>query len=127
MHPSELRYSPEHMWLKTETDGRVRLGITYYFQDQLKNIVYIELPEVGTEVTRAEPFGSIESSKTTSDLLSPLSGRVAEANTSIMEKPGLINKDPYGQGWLLIIEPGNSEELKSLLSAKEYLALTDKQ
>lgn len=127
MHPSELKYSPDHIWLRTEDGGRLRLGITYYLQNRLKKVVFIELPCIGAELSRAEPFGTFESAKTTGDLISPVSGRVVEVNSALSDKPGLINKDPYGQGWLLLVEPSQPEELASLLTAKEYLASTDSQ
>ncbi len=120
MHPKELRYSPEHVWVKPEGE-HVRLGLTDFYQGQLHSIVYVELPPPGRELQRGAPFGSIESSKTTSDLVSPLSGRVLQTNAALAEKPGLINKEPYGAGWLLLVKPGKPEELKSLLTAEAYL------
>jgi len=122
MHPSELLYSLDHIWCKKEADGNIRLGITYYYQEQLKTIVYVELLPAGSRIKRGDPFGSIESSKASTDMLSPLSGMVVAVNTAIPEKPVLVNKDPYGQGWLLLVEPSHTEELKSLLSSQEYLA-----
>jgi glycine cleavage system H protein len=115
MHPSELKYSPQNMWLKSEHAGVLRLGITYHYQGQLKNIVFLE------------PFGTIESSKTSSDLISPISGRVLEVNPAVLEKPGLINKEPYGQGWMILLQPNKPLELQSLLSSKQYVALTAAQ
>jgi glycine cleavage system H protein len=123
MHPKELLYSSEHIWCKKEPDGGVRLGMTYYYQEQLKNIVYVELPKMGTIVKRGQPFASFESSKTAADLASPLGGTVLETNAVLMEKPGLINKDPYGQGWIVLLKPAHPEELDCLLSAKEYIDL----
>lgn len=126
MLPSKLKYSKEHVWLKLEEGNIGRVGITHYYQEQLKKIVFVELPEVGAVVTLDEPFGVIESSKATSDLYSPVSGKVAEVNSLLETEPGLVNSDPYGQGWMILIELDNPDELGSLLSADEYLALIEK-
>jgi len=123
MHPNELLYSPDHIWCKKEPDGNVRLGMTYHYQAQLKNIVYVDLPKVGGLVKRGEPFASFESSKTAADLICPISGSVLETNSLLSEKPGLVNKDPYGQGWMLLVKPARPEELDLLLSSKEYIDL----
>jgi len=123
MHPNQLKYSTEHAWLKLEGDKKGRVGITHYYQEQLKNIVFVELPEVGAVVTQNEAFGVIESSKATSDLYSPVSGTVVEVNSLLATEPGLINKDPYGEGWMFVVELDNPNELGSLLSADDYLTL----
>lgn len=123
MHPNELLYSPEHIWCKKEPDGNIRLGMTYHYQAQLKNIVYVDLREVGTQLKRGEPFASFESSKTAADLTSPVSGSVLETNSLLSEKPGLVNKDPYGEGWMVLVKPTHPEELDALLSSKEYIDL----
>jgi glycine cleavage system H protein len=123
MHPKELLYSEDHIWCKKEPDGNVRLGMTYYYQEQLKNVVYLDLPGPGTLLKRGRPFASFESSKTAADLDSPISGAVLETNPVLADKPGLVNKDPYGQGWMILVQPAHPEELDSLLSAKEYIAL----
>ncbi len=124
MHPKELRYSLEHIWLKDEGSGQFRLGITYRYQDQLKSVVYLELPSTGSNVRRGEPFGTIESSKASTDLTSPISGTVIAANASVVGKPGLVNKDPYGEGWLVLIQASDADAAHSLMSASEYLAAT---
>ncbi len=124
MHPKDLKYSPEHLWLKEEGDGRFRLGITYRYQEQLKSVVYLDLPRSGAALKRGQPFGAIESSKISTDLIMPISGSVIEANAAVIEKPGLVNKDPYGAGWLMVIQPGAANELKKLWSADQYLAAT---
>ena len=123
MHPKELLYSTEHVWCKKEPDGNVRLGMTYHYQELLKNIVYLDLPQSGTVVVKGQPFASFESSKTAADLTSPLSGTVLESNALLQDKPGLVNKDPYEQGWMLLVKPARPEELESLLSAKAYIEL----
>ncbi len=124
MYPNELKYTAEHTWLRLEKekDNKGRAGITYYAQEQLKEVVYVELPEVGTEVTYMEPFGVIESAKATNDLYSPVSGRVTEVNQSLVNEPGLVNRDPYGRGWMIEVELSNTAELAQLLSAQAYQA-----
>jgi glycine cleavage system H protein len=127
MHPNELWYSPEHVWCRKEPDNSIRLGMTYHYQGQLKNIVYVELPRAGTFIKQGEPFASLESSKIATNLTSPLTGTVLETNPLLSEKPGLINKDPYGQGWMVLVKPGHLEELDGLLTAREYMNLISKQ
>jgi glycine cleavage system H protein len=123
MHPKELLYSKGHVWCKKEPDGNVRFGMTYYYQEQLKNMVYLQLPDTGASIVRGEPFASFESSKTAADLTSPISGTVVEVNNALQDKPGLVNKDPYGQGWMLLVKPAHPEELGSLLSSQDYVTL----
>ena len=123
MHPNELLYSPEHIWCKQEPDGNVRLGMTYHYQEQLKNIVFIDLPKIGALVKKGERFASFESSKTAADLTSPISGTVLETNPLLQDKPGTVNKEPYGAGWMLMVKPSHPEELDCLLSAKAYIDL----
>jgi glycine cleavage system H protein len=121
MYPSQLKYNTEHMWLKIEADNRGVIGITHYYQEQLRNIVFIELPKVGAVVSQDGVFGIIESSKATSDLYSPVSGTVVEVNSLLESKPGLINIDPYGKGWIFTVDLNNPDELDVLLSADEYI------
>lgn len=123
MYPSELKYNPEHSWLRLEENKRGRVGITYYAQEQLKEVVFVELPEVGSSVVHMEPFGVIESAKATNDLYSPVSGVVVEVNHSLESKPDLVNQDPYGQGWMIVIELNNPDELERLISAEDYQKL----
>ncbi len=114
--PEGLYYSKDWMWIKVE-DGKARVGITDYAQKQMREIVFAELPEVGAEVKKDEPFGTLESVKSVSDLISPLTGKVVEVNTEASDSPEIINEDPYGKGWLLVIEPDNlEEELKTLMN-----------
>lgn len=122
MYPPELKYNPEHSWLKLEGDNLGRVGITQYAQEQLKEVVFVELPEVGAEVSHLEPFGVIESVKATNDLYSPVSGEVVAVNESLKDEPGRVNKDPYGQGWMIVVRLSNPAELESLVSAAEYQA-----
>ncbi len=120
MYPEELKYNTDSMWIKIENHSKVRTGITDYYQKQIINAIFVELPKLGTEVKKGKPFGSIESSKAINDLLSPVSGKVTDVNNHLDAKPDLINSDPYGKGWMVVIQVNNPEELKSLMSAKEY-------
>ena len=111
-----LYYSKDWMWIKIE-DGKARVGITDYAQKQMREIVFAELPSVGDEVKKDEAFGTLESVKSVSDLISPLTGKVVEVNEKATESPEVINEDPYGEGWLIVIEPSNlEEELKTLMN-----------
>ena len=111
-----LYYSKDWMWIKIE-DGKARVGITDYAQKQMREIVFAELPKVGDEVKKDEAFGTLESIKSVSDLISPLTGKVVEVNEKATESPEVINEDPYGEGWLIVIEPSNlEEELKTLMN-----------
>ena len=111
-----LYYSKDWMWIKIE-DGKARVGITDYAQKQMREIVFAELPSVGEEVKKDEAFGTLESVKSVSDLISPLTGKVVEVNEKVTESPEVINEDPYGEGWLIVIEPSNlEEELKTLMN-----------
>jgi len=120
MYPGDLKYNEEHTWLKLEGERMGRAGITDYAQEQLKEVVFVELPEVGSTVVHMEPFGVVESAKATNDLYSPVSGVVVEVNHSLESEPGLVNSDPYGQGWMIVIELSDPAELEHLLSAEDY-------
>lgn len=122
MYPQELKYNAEHTWLKLEGEGLGRVGITHFAQAQLREVVFVELPAVGTEVTFMEPFGVIESVKATNDLYSPISGQVVEVNKALSNEPGLVNRDPYGKGWMIVIKLTNPSELEGLVSAAQYQA-----
>lgn len=123
MYPDDLKYNSEHTWLRLEGDTKGRVGITYYAQEQLKEVVFVELPDVGTGVVHMEPFGIIESAKATNDLYSPVSGVVAEVNHSLESEPNLVNSDSYGKGWMIVIELSEPAELDLLISAEEYQAV----
>ena len=123
-NPAELRYSKDHEWVRVE-DDRIRIGITDYAQDALGDVVYVELPATGTEVTVNESFTEVESTKSVSDIYAPVSGRIAEVNDELADNPERINEDPYGDGWICIIEPSNPGELDALLDAEAYRALTE--
>jgi glycine cleavage system H protein len=119
--PSDRRYTAEHEWA-LERDGRVVVGITEYAQDQLGDVVFVGLPEPGTEVQAGQPMGEVESTKSVSDVYSPVTGRIVEKNPEVEGNPELINSDPYGKGWLVTIDSGN-ETLDGLMSAEEYAGL----
>lgn len=119
MAPIDLRYTKEHEWLRI--DGRmVTLGITDYAQDSLGEIVFLELPEPGVELSVNDTFGVVESVKAVSDLFSPVSGKVIEVHAELVDSPKTINKDAFGEGWLIRIELSNPSELEGLMDASEY-------
>jgi glycine cleavage system H protein len=110
-----LYYSKDFFWVRIE-NGKARMGITDYAQKQLREIVFAELPSVGGTITQNEPFGSVESVKAVSDLIAPLSGTIEQVNEEVTSKPELLNEDPYGKGWLLVVTPSNLDaELKNLM------------
>lgn len=120
--PEDLKYTKEHEWAKIEGDIAT-IGITDFAQSELSDIVYVELPAVGSAVEQMQPFGSIEAVKTVADLYSPLSGEVMEINEELENNPGAINEDPYGQGWIVKIRITNPEEIGELLSPEDYKKL----
>ena len=123
MNPAELKYTEEHEW--TRADGaRVTVGITEYAQDALGDVVYVDLPATGTRVEQGQPFGEVESTKSVSDLYAPLSGTIVERNESLESTPELVNSDPYGEGWMVVIEADDAGGLDGLMSAEDYDKLT---
>lgn len=119
MNPRDCRYSKEHEWVRLK-GGLATVGITDYAQDQLGDIVYVELPPIGEILTQFEPFGVVESVKAASDLYAPLSGEVLEVNEELSDHPEFVNQNPYDRGWMIKIEPSDTSELDSLLTAEEY-------
>jgi glycine cleavage system H protein len=117
--PADLQYTPEHEWAKRD-GAHVRVGITHYAQEQLGDVVFVELPPVGARVTGQQPFGVVESVKAVSDLFAPVSGEVVETNAELAKKPELVNQDPYGRGWMIVIKPANASDWDQLLTAKQY-------
>jgi glycine cleavage system H protein len=117
--PKDLRYTREHEWAKQEGD-RVRVGITAYAQEQLGDVVFVELPKVGVKVTASKNFGVVESVKAVSDLFAPVSGEVVEVNGELGQKPEIVNQDPYGKGWMLVVRPTSKGEWEQLLTAQQY-------
>ena len=117
--PSDLRYTKDHEWAKP--DGtRYRVGITAYAQEQLGDVVFVELPKVGTKVTAKKAFGVVESVKAVSDLFAPLSGEIVEINGELPNVPQTVNQDPYGKGWMIVVKPSNKAEWDQLLTAQQY-------
>ena len=120
-YPDDLRYHREHDWARVEGEEAV-LGITWYAQDALGELVHFEAPEVGANVTKDEAYAEVESVKAVSDVVSPLSGEVLEVNQKAMAEPEIVNDDPYGEGWLIRIRVSDASELESLMDAEAYRA-----
>ncbi|OHB39646.1 MAG: glycine cleavage system protein H [Planctomycetes bacterium GWA2_39_15] len=118
--PSELLYTKTHEWVRKISSKEVIMGITDYAQQQLKDIVFVELPPIGKELKAGVPCAVVESVKAAYDIYSPISGKVTKVNQKIQEKPQVVNEDPYGEGWFLQIEISNPNELSSLLSPDQY-------
>ena len=123
--PEDLLYSEEHEWVRRDTEGHVRVGITDYAQDALGDIVFVELPAVGTHLTSDETFGEVESTKSVSDIFAPVSGTVTQVNDALEDAPEIINQDPYGEGWICIVQLEDETQLNSLLSPEAYAELTE--
>ena len=122
--PDDLRYSPDHEWVRLE-DGRLRLGITDYAQDALGDVVFVEIPELGAEVSAAAKVSEVESTKSVSDIYAPVAGRVVEVNPSLNDSPESLNDDPYGQGWICVIEPTDPAAVEALLDVDAYRRLIE--
>ncbi|MBS0287198.1 MAG: glycine cleavage system protein GcvH [Proteobacteria bacterium] len=118
--PTELKYTKTHEWASKDEEDVITIGITAHAQHLLGDIVYLELPEVETQVHVGEEFGVIESVKAASDLYSPISGEVIAVNSELISSPGLINTDPYHEGWLIKIQPDDPEQFEELMDAEEY-------
>ena len=119
MNPEDLKYHKEHSWVKID-GNRATVGITEYAQESLGDIVYMDLPDVDTSVDADGEIGEIESTKATSSVVSPVSGTIVKVNTELEDAPETINEDPYGKGWIVVIEMDNAKELSSLMDAEEY-------
>jgi len=117
--PAELKYSKEHEWVRVE-GNRAIIGITEFAQGELGDIVFVELPEAGTDVAENATFGTVESVKTVSDLYAPVSGTIVEVNAALVDSPEKVNEAPYGDGWMIVVEMSNPSELDNLLSADQY-------
>jgi glycine cleavage system H protein len=124
--PNELRYSAEHEWVRVD-GARTQVGITDFAQDALGDIVYVQLPEVGSTVSAAGPCCEIESTKAVSDVYAPVSGTIVEINGALADAPEQVNADPYGTGWLFVIEMTDLSELDTLMDAAAYRALVDEE
>ena len=124
--PEDLLYTESHEWVKVgnstlrDEGGQVKIGLTDYAQSQLKDIVYVELPEIGSGFKKGENIGVVESVKTVADVFSPITGKIVEANLALKDHPEFINVDPYGKGWIIKMEAQDREELKGLLSSQGY-------
>ncbi|QBG57726.1 glycine cleavage system protein H [Bacillus amyloliquefaciens] len=121
--PKDMRYSKEHEWVKVE-DGKARIGITHFAQSELGDIVFVELPEVGAEIKADEPFGSVESVKTVSELYAPINGTVTEVNEDLDDSPEFVNESPYEKAWMIVVEPADAEEIENLMTSKQYDEMT---
>ena len=122
--PPDLQYSADHEWIRRDGDI-VTIGITEYAQDSLGDVVFVEVPEQGTEVAIGESFTEVESTKSVSDIYAPVSGTISAVNDALDGQPELLNTDPYGEGWICSIEMSNDDELGNLLDAEGYRALTE--
>lgn len=127
-YPADRRYSADHEWARLE-EGRVRIGITEYAQDALGDVVYVDLPEIGREVVSGGSLGEVESTKSVSDIYSPVSGKVVEVNADLADAPERINEDPYGEGWICVVEAGDQaqlhKELEDLMDLDGYRSLVE--
>lgn len=121
--PAELRYTQEHEWVRAD-GNRVTVGITDYAQSALGDVVFVDLPDTGTSVDTGEPFGEVESTKSVSDLYAPVSGTVVERNEALEANPEKVNQDPYGEGWMLVIEVADASAVEALMDADAYAQLT---
>ena len=119
MYPEDLKYTAEHEWVKAG-DGPARVGITDFAQNALGDIVYVQLPEIGTAVRAGDSFGELESTKSVSDIFAPVNGTVTAVNEALADQPDLVNTDPYGEGWLLDIDVEDDEEVEALMDAETY-------
>ena len=123
--PEDLRYSSDHEWIRLEDGNRARVGITDYAQDALGDVVFVDLPEVGANVANGQSISEVESTKSVSDIYAPLTGQVVEVNTDLVEAPDKLNSDPYGEGWIFVIELDSETSVDDLLDASAYIKLTE--
>lgn len=126
MNPEDLRYSADHEWARPD-GNRITVGITWYAQKELGDVVYVDLPATGTRVAKGQPFGEVESTKSVSDLYAPVTGTIVERNESLESQPELVNAEPYGEGWMVVIEADDSGEFGQLLSAGDYTSMTESE
>ena len=127
MTPEDLKYSEEHEWVRMESDGSAVVGITDFAAESLGDVVFVELPEVGSELVQFEKMGEIESVKAVSDLYSPVSGTITERNDSVIDSPELVNDSPFEDGWMLRVNITDSAQLDNLMSHTEYQAMLEAQ
>lgn len=127
MTPEDLKYSEEHEWVRMESDGSAVVGITDFAAESLGDVVFVELPEAGSELVQFEKMGEIESVKAVSDLYSPVSGTITERNDAVIDSPELVNDSPYDSGWMLRVSLADSGQLDNLMSGSEYQAMLEAQ
>lgn len=125
-YPDDVRYTAEHEWAKLE-NGVVTVGVTGYATEQLGDVVFVELPEVGRKLEAMKPFGVVEAVKTVSDLYAPVAGEVVEVNGALGDNPAVVNAEPYGGGWFIKIKPANPADLDKLMSSADYTRLIEEQ
>ena len=123
--PDELRYTKDHEWVRDEGEGRVRVGITDFAQDALGDVVYVDVPEVGTEVKANQAFSEVESTKSVSDVFAPVGGTVIERNPLLEERPELVNEQPYGDGWIVVLEVSDASQMDGLMDAAGYRSFVE--
>ena len=124
---SELKFTEDHEWIRLEEDGAATVGITDYAQEQLGDVVYVELPEVGRELGKDDEAAVVESVKAASDIYCPVSGDIVEVNEALNDTPEIINDDPYGDGWLFTLHPTEAGEVESLMSAEAYAEIAEEE
>ena len=120
MYPTDRRYSRDHEWAKNEDDGTVLVGISFYAQEHLGDIVFLELPKVGATLSQSQKLGEVESVKSVSDVFSPVSGEVVAVNQAVVDSPELVNEDPYEKGWLVRVKPSQQADMDALMTAADY-------
>ena len=125
-YPDDVRYTPEHEWARLE-DGVVTVGITGYATEQLGDVVFVELPEVGRRLDALKPFGVVEAVKTVSDLFAPVAGEVVEVNPALVDNPALVNQSPYGEGWMIRIRPDDPGAVGKLMASGDYQRYLEEQ
>ena len=123
--PDALLYSKDHEWARAETGDRIRIGITDYAQDALGDVVFVQVPTVGTQVKLGDSFSEVESTKSVSDIYAPIAGTVVEANDALSDSPQLVNEDPYGEGWLCVIQASDAAQIDELMDAAAYRTLIE--
>ncbi len=125
-YPEDVRYTREHEWARLE-GGVLTIGITSYATDQLGDVVFVELPAVGKALEAGKAFGVVEAVKTVSDLYAPVAGEVVEVNGALSDNPAQVNQDPFGEGWMIRVKPGNPDDVKSLLDHRQYAEFVEEQ
>jgi glycine cleavage system H protein len=123
--PEDLRYSPDHEWIRIEGGKRARLGITDYAQDALGDVIFVELPAVGTAVGSGQVISEVESTKSVSEIYAPVDGEIIEVNTDLVDAPEKLNADPYGEGWICLIELSSGFDPSELMDARAYIQMTE--